>query len=832
MILKLFMNIFSCRRFAAVRANALFVLALGCLVPDAARAFVFLDTSSEKPAEIPGQKSPPTDSAGHKSGAVQARDTGAVRNPASSVAPAAAPTPRADSARQAHLESPAATAHHGNILFLSADDMLVYAYIGVLKALETYRVRIDLVLAESKAVAVGGAWALGYDAGSMERLMVDRPLGSLLNPFPVRPGVTQRFTPYGPDPMQVQIPLDFENDQPPENGPVDSPGEFLQLSWMIARLTHDAPGGPVTDLQATPRPMAVQVTDLVSGQPLVLTDGELQPILKGSLLPKETVRARPRLRHYAAGSLLTGHSVLAAQPYTFDHMLVISPGPRLRPPPLEETEGSWNDSLSRRILAGATGREAAEALAGKLVRIELNPESWFDPRSREPREWMELGYTSALKSMDLILSSFGTLDSAAGTAAAAAPKGETTPLDLFSGNHLIAGGNELLPSILQESEDESHDTTGFIPIADLIRSGYYSDLDMEWVPGTGKDPAALVFEANEKTRLMVRAGGNLAFEQEEVTDRGPEAAAGVTWREPFYVPFQADVAAILGGHRPGVRIKAMVSPVVPFPIELGIARSHWEIDYPEPPTTVASLDPRPMRIRRDLTRFSLRFGPRPNLWVVLAGERHEMSVPSGIYSPDLGGFLSNDFVQQAFAAVGRPGPSGLHPNSLWVRGGYLSRVNVAGTVKYPFSMVESRLRLSLGDFRLLHQFYWSDQVFDDEPFYDVHQLGQVDAFTFQDEYFSLGLRAPIFQNVQGEYAPVNGRMGLSLKAGAYRFYGPKLADFRADTRYQRAYWEIQAAYATPLGPLRAGLGGLDGEKPIVFLRLGADLDLEETRPPN
>ena len=41
----------------------------------------------------------------------------------------------------------------------------------------------------------------------------------------------------------------------------------------------------------------------------------------------------------------------------------------------------------------------------------------------------------------------------------------------------------------------------------------------------------------------------------------------------------------------------------------------------------------------------------------------------------------------------------------------------------------------------------------------------------------------------------------------------------------RAHWEVQAGYATPVGSLRLGMGGLDGEAPFYYVRLGSDLRL-------
>jgi hypothetical protein len=707
----------------------------------------------------------------------------------------------------------------------------------LLRALEEHNVMVDVVLAESKAVAVAASWALGYSSAQTEKMFQENPVRELASPFPLHYRTEERFTPYGPDPMQVEIPLDVDEKKSPSHSLTREPGEYLHLSWWTARLTHGASGGPVADLQATPRRMAVQVADLVSGQALTVTDGELQNVIKGALLPKEVVKERPRLRHYASGSLLSGHAMLANQPFTFDRVLRISAGPRLRPPTLELEGGDWNDSLSRRILAAAAEQNDAAA-SGKIVRIELTPENWFDGQVASPHEWIELGYRSALKSMDLIFSAFGA-DSAARPGPAA-----RAHLDLASGNHVVSEGNVLLLNLLDEACTERPDSSGKEPVAALMRSGYYSDLDLEWVPGIGSDAPSLVFDAKEKTKLLLRAGANAGFTQEEIVDRPPEIGAQLVWSEPFYVPFRGDIAAIVGGHQPGARIRAVIAPVVPFPMELGLSRAHWELDFREAPASLSSLDAWRLRLRRDLTRLSLRLSPRPDMYFITAGERHELAAPPGAYGADPtdflvdehnpSDFLSNDFEQQGFIGLGGVGPSGVHRQSLWMQGRYLNRVNVFGEVKDPFSSVESRLRLSAGDFRLLHQFYWSDQGLRHFPsgpdsVYDAFQMGRISALSFQDEFFSMRLRGPFFQNAHLEYAPMFGKIGLRLLAGAFQFFGPKVFPERSD-RPVRGYWEVQGAYATPVGPLRGGIGGLEGERPAVFLRFGADLSLAEGAP--
>ncbi|MEO7778963.1 MAG: hypothetical protein ABIY63_15630, partial [Fibrobacteria bacterium] len=102
--------------------------------------------------------------------------------------------------------------HFGNVLFLSADSKLVYAYVGVLKALEEYHLQPDAMLAESKAVIIGAFWALGYPTAKVEDEFRHRPLEAYLTPSPALEGESDRpFLPSGPDFPQWEIPLSVQS---------------------------------------------------------------------------------------------------------------------------------------------------------------------------------------------------------------------------------------------------------------------------------------------------------------------------------------------------------------------------------------------------------------------------------------------------------------------------------------------------------------------------------------------------------------------------------------------------------------------------------------------
>jgi len=411
-----------------------------------------------------------------------------------------------------------------------------------------------------------------------------------------------------------------------------------------------------------------------------------------------------------------------------------------------------------------------------------------------------------------------------------APGGGALRLNRLAVNPLASGGREHLLDMVRAASGGDGDSTGKEAIESLERSGYYSDLDLEWSRGAGEDEAALVFDAKEKSKLRFRAGWNAMFTGEAIPERPPELYGGLSWSEPFYIPFQAEAGALLGGHNPGYEARVMIAPVHPLRLELGFTHTHWEILYPAPRRSMDELGALPLdELHRNLSEVFLRIFPFRNAYLHTSIQKHEMDFPSGQedpgeYSLGRGEFLSTDFQETAYFGLGKARESGQHPNSLRLRYRNHNRVNTIGTVKHSTSSFESRVRLAWRDFRLTDRHFWSNQEGEDLTEYDLFETGRIEVFTFQDEYFLFPLHSANFHSLKAEYAPVFGKAGFRLIAGGFRHLHPILFTRQAEIR-TRYHWEAQAGFATPLGVLRAGAGGLDGEKPVFYLRIGAGLRL-------
>lgn len=821
-------------------AACIALAALGA--PFRAQAFVFLDTSAPvKPSSADSTRAPVGSAP---------KDSASVRMPpgaAAAPAPAAAPDTGADMKRRS-------IPHYGNVMFMSADDKMVYAYLGVWKALDEFALAPDAMLAESRAVWLAAAWSLGYRADSVAAELLLHPLEGYLRPepFPDEPSRKDILI-AGPDPLQWKIPLGLQGLQKPGSGWADVTsgvgGEYLHLSWMVARLTHDAPDGPVEDLSKAPRRLAIQVTDLSTDHPAVLTEGSLQNIIKGSLLPTGVIRTRPRMWPYASGALLSGHTVMKEKlPFTYDRLILLQPGHRLRPPSLENGSVSWIDSLNLRSLrrnSGANPRDGGVSGDGpRIIRIELEPEGVFDPQEPDPAQWVRLGYISALRSMDVLQSVLGN-DSgrvagvhdslSVGFRSKGVGQEDRGRLDLnrLSVNPLASGGRQLLLDIIRVSDRDQGDSSGEKAIAALTGSGFYSDLDVEWTREKGDENPVLVFDAKEKSKIDFRSGWNAVFAGEELPYRTPELYGSLSWSEPFYVPFQGEVGGLFGGHRPGYEARLMIAPVYPLHLELGISWVHRELFHPyqSGPKAADLAGAEPIRLNRSLSEVFLKIFPLPSLYLRTAIQKHVMTDLIET-DPNIRKYLSTDFQETAFIGLGARDRGGRFPNSLSLRYKNLNRVNLFGPVKFSTSNAEAILNLAFGDFRISDQYFWSNQSNEELAVFDLMEAGEIRVFTFQDEYLFSHFRSTHFQNAKVEYCPTFGKAGLRLIAGGYQDYGPALYEELAPPQHFLGtdplfipYWEAQAGYVTPLGTLRAGMGAVDGQSPFFYLRIGAGLGL-------
>jgi NTE family protein len=176
----------------------------------------------------------------------------------------------------AGADTAAAPAHPRVCLVLAGGGARGSAHIGVIKVLEELRVPVDCIAGTSIGALVGAAYATGMSAAEMEKavsglttetLFVDRPPRSDL---PIRTKIDEQRNTIGPEfglrGATLLVPKGLVA------------GE--QLEAVMRRLIRSSDVVRFDDL---PIPFRAVATDLISGAPVVLSEGELSQALRASV---------------------------------------------------------------------------------------------------------------------------------------------------------------------------------------------------------------------------------------------------------------------------------------------------------------------------------------------------------------------------------------------------------------------------------------------------------------------------------------------------------------------------------------------------------------------
>ncbi|HQH40844.1 MAG TPA: patatin-like phospholipase family protein, partial [Bacteroidales bacterium] len=160
-------------------------------------------------------------------------------------------------------------------LVLSGGAAKGLAHIGVLKVLEEAGIPIDMVAGTSMGSIVGGLYALGYSADSLEKIALSQNWASLLLDEISRNNYSNdekdEFDKY-----MVSFPV--KNLRPRLPGGLKT-GQNISL--FLNRLT--LPAFNISDFSQLPRPFLCIAADIVTGEEVVLTKGNLAQALRASM---------------------------------------------------------------------------------------------------------------------------------------------------------------------------------------------------------------------------------------------------------------------------------------------------------------------------------------------------------------------------------------------------------------------------------------------------------------------------------------------------------------------------------------------------------------------
>ncbi len=162
-------------------------------------------------------------------------------------------------------------------LVLSGGGARGFSHVGVLKALEAARVPVDMVVGTSMGAIIGGLYASGMTPDELEREILEVDWGNLFTGNIPRQALSQRrkeqdFT------FSPVLQLGFRNGQfTLPAGTVSSRSLELLLRRYTLHTRH------LTDFDQLPIPFRAIATDMVSGEAVLLQQGDLAAALRASM---------------------------------------------------------------------------------------------------------------------------------------------------------------------------------------------------------------------------------------------------------------------------------------------------------------------------------------------------------------------------------------------------------------------------------------------------------------------------------------------------------------------------------------------------------------------
>lgn len=160
-------------------------------------------------------------------------------------------------------------------LTLSGGGAKGLAHIGILKAIDSAGLKIDLVTGTSMGSIVGGLYAAGYSADSIEQLARGMDWKLLLtNNVSMRAYTMEEKSEYGKYAVELAA----------ANGKVTLPTGFLESQELWLKLQElFFPVSQIKNFDKLPRPFRCIGTDLANGNPVVLKDGDIVSAIRASM---------------------------------------------------------------------------------------------------------------------------------------------------------------------------------------------------------------------------------------------------------------------------------------------------------------------------------------------------------------------------------------------------------------------------------------------------------------------------------------------------------------------------------------------------------------------
>jgi NTE family protein len=149
------------------------------------------------------------------------------------------------------------------------------AHIGVLKVLEEVGITPDIITGTSMGSIVGGLYAIGYRADSLEQLVLDQDWDQVLSDRVGLRNVIFEEKDFFENQL-VSLPL--------RKGKVEAPQGLIRgqrIENLLTRLT--VPAYSIRDFRQFPIPFRCVAADIAKGKPVVIDKGRLSEAMRASM---------------------------------------------------------------------------------------------------------------------------------------------------------------------------------------------------------------------------------------------------------------------------------------------------------------------------------------------------------------------------------------------------------------------------------------------------------------------------------------------------------------------------------------------------------------------
>lgn len=160
-------------------------------------------------------------------------------------------------------------------LVLSGGAAKGMAHVGVLKVLEEAGIRPDIITGTSMGSIIGGLYAIGYRADTLEQLLIKQDWDRALSDrIPLREVIFEEKDYF--ENQLIELPF--------EDGRVQAPSGLIygqQISALLSRLA--LPAYKITDFRELPIPFRCVGANLLTGDPFVFDQGYLPGAMRASM---------------------------------------------------------------------------------------------------------------------------------------------------------------------------------------------------------------------------------------------------------------------------------------------------------------------------------------------------------------------------------------------------------------------------------------------------------------------------------------------------------------------------------------------------------------------